>query len=287
MSILTRCSCGRQWSVPDGCAGQILHCVDCQRPIEVPPNRVPELLTHPHAFAEAIRESSTPLPGILAPYLPARGNDILIWRFSTTYLSLLVVADDYIAWANEISLEGQRVAEDKLQRTGDPRILVRWGATVLGADDLVAIRTNQHARWLEIQHHQKLKQEINFTSKQERDRFFEAAAQRLRLERKKQQYSLLKAAVAPALGLLLALACTGLCMMAAAEAREHNFREGPPRSGGPVAWFVNAVLVGIGPTRFEVLGLCVVAGLLVWMLCRVLRPPLILTLFSRRTRSTY
>jgi hypothetical protein len=268
-------------SLPDGCAGQIVHCAECAGAVEVPCGTAVDFLSDPSVtHPEAIRECSTALPGPLAPYLPARGHDILIWRFSTTFLSLLVVADDYIAWANDLSLDGQRLAEEKLQRTRDPRILVRWGATVLGTDDLVAIRTNKYANWLEIRHHRSLKQEINFTSRKERDRFFSAAAERLRLVQDRRQYGPFKAAVAPVLNLLLVLAVMVLGMIASADARGRDQREGPLKSDGSVGWLVHSVVAGVGPARFAVAGLCAAAGLLLWMFVRMRKPPLILTLWS-------
>lgn len=278
MAIHLACRCGRKLQVEDCYAGRILRCEVCQGEIDVPSFLAPGLVNAAPPGHEMVREGR-PRPGVALPGSSEIQHEVLVWHFDATHLSLLVVGDNYLAWANEISPEGARAAEQSLQKTGDPRILVRWGATVLDGNDLVEIRTNQHALWVEIRHHQTQKQVIHFTSGAERDRFFTAAAARLHLPCHRQQFSRSKAAMAPLMALLLVWAAALLAWSAAVEAWHQDLHDGPPKADGSLGWLLHWMLVSGGPGKFILFGLAVAAYVLAWMVFRMRRPPLILTLW--------
>ena len=155
-------------------------------------------------------------------------------------------------------------------------------------DVISSVRANWFGDDLNIYHRRSSlpldddKTNVSFKDASARDRALEALERRLapRFQRAEVQYGIVRAALAPFFtGVLVALLTYGSMWTAVlfAAGDEANFVKGAGRHAA-LAQLHILVCRRLGPTGVAIVGGLVVLGCIVWLVKRVKRPPLMITL---------
>ncbi|MBN1347338.1 MAG: hypothetical protein JXQ73_31900 [Phycisphaerae bacterium] len=193
---------------------------------------------------------------------------------------LFVLTDEavYVSNPDKAALAGigSRLREGAAVKT------VVMDAERIGYVDILSVKTNKHNSDFNIAHRQGSKSEaknVSFEDASARDAALAALERRLGpgFERAEVQYGVVRAALGPVVGLGVSGAATYLLVeLAKGLARgEHVEIHGRGRAKKRVfLWLVDL----LGPTGVTIVGGLVVLAFLAWLVARVKKPPLMITL---------
>jgi hypothetical protein len=306
MPILVSCKCGKKLRLKDELAGKRVKCPGCGQCLAVPAGEEPPVLEEvepveervsPPPAARGPRPAPRPAPeerspdgsddaGDEGPDRRSRGADspTPYWVHSN---DLLAISDDTVYLTTLDAKQRRRVQEDL--QAGRPAGEVLEGAeTVIALDTITKVEGNLYHTFFDIKYKEPDAKEesettIHCADERGRDEILRALRDRLGpdWERQVKEYTRLRASLEP----LIVIGFFGFLTFCFYMAGAHPEAD---KSGGKVVrtnW-LGAIFVWVynvlGPWGVVSIGGLVVALGVAWLVARVIKPPLMLTLTPRQ-----
>ncbi len=290
MPILLSCGCGKKLRVKDELAGKRVKCPDCAKVLLVPAAELPEPdeeileVAAPARQAAPSRKGPPPLEVNETPQRRARAADSPT-SFWVNSGELLALSDAALCLAS-LDDEKMQAAQEALARGDSAETVLGDSATVIPFDGMKKVESNLHNKSIQVwwrtsgafSDDDKV---IDCADKESRDEIMKALRGRLGPNWKREviEYSRLRASLEP----LLIIGVFGFATFCFYMAGAHPEDD---KSGGGTKTvrtnFIGVIFVWVynllGPIGVVVLGGSIVALGVAWLVARLLKPPIMLTL---------
>jgi len=275
MSIIVPCSCGKKLRIKDQLAGKRIKCPGCGTALSAPAvmNEEPEAPSHELAGTGAKAKDACKHEG--EPFFWGDPNAV--------GGQIIALSDDclYMAELDEKEFKRAQAALGKRAPVGE---VLDEAKVIIPFDLMHQVQSNLHHRFIDVTwqgRKEKEKTETNLlcADQDARDAILDALQGRLGWRRQVVEYTRLRA-VWPPLVLIVLMGFITLCGVLAASHPETDGGTKVVRTnwlGAIFAWTFNF----FGPVGMALLGTPFMLGGVIWLVMRLINPPLMLTLTPR------
>jgi DNA-directed RNA polymerase subunit RPC12/RpoP len=280
MPILVSCPCGKQLRAKDEWAGKRIKCPGCGSPV---------IVTADTEDVPVLTEDDTPSRGEARPAKKEARREPderpYHWIDPNSVGAQVIALSDDALFATELDEEALKSARKALAKGKPVADILEGAQMIIPFDAMEKVESNLHGRLVDVtwqpDHGEKL--EVNFVcaDKDSRDELMEALEDRLGWKSQVIEVGRLKASLAPLAVIGIFGFITFCFIMAAIQ----------PESGGGGTKVVRTNWLGaifvwvfniFGPVGVALLGSPFVIGGVVWLVMRLRKPPLLLTLAPGR-----